>query len=87
MDRASLLVKLSEIVSPNPREVGEDYGLTHKNWDSMAILSALLAIEEVTGLQMEGEGLAGCTTVRDVLDRVAGEWEQRQAPGPAASAS
>jgi acyl carrier protein len=77
MDRAVLLSKLRDIVTTDPTAVvGEEFVLTHKNWDSMAILSALLVIEEVAGLQMEGEPLAGCRCVKEVLDAVETEWQR-----------
>lgn len=37
------------------------------NWDSLAVVSALVAIDEVTGVFVDTEELRNCASVRDVL--------------------
>lgn len=84
MNRPELLSRLHDVVTTDRTVVvDEDFVLTHKNWDSMAILTALLAIEEVAGLQMNGDPLAECHRMGEVLDIVEAEW--RKANGPAAA--
>jgi len=61
------MIKLAEILElPS---VEETTLLT--NWDSLTVLSAMIAIDEANGCQVSGQSLSDCSTVLDVL-RLAG---------------
>jgi acyl carrier protein len=67
MDRNELLLKLSDTLQVNADEINEDFALDSEIWDSLAILSAIAAIDEVCGITVPAKELKACLKVGDVF--------------------
>ena len=68
--KAELTNKIADILELTSAETNQMTPLT--NWDSLAVVSAMIAIDEVCGRSVLGQDLANCETVGDVL-KLAGE--------------
>ncbi|MBU0608183.1 MAG: acyl carrier protein, partial [Armatimonadetes bacterium] len=59
---------LAEILEVDEVEVNADLNLTElETWDSLAVVSAIVAIQQIYGVNLEAAALADCETVGDVL--------------------
>jgi acyl carrier protein len=54
---------LAAILEVDPGELHDGFELHSGNWNSLAIVSAIVLIDEQFGVTIEGEKLRGCTSV------------------------
>lgn len=54
---------LAAILEVDPGELHEDFILHNDNWNSLAIVSAIVLLDEHFGIAIPGEKLRLCTTV------------------------
>lgn len=79
-----MLAELSKIleVPVTPQTI-----LAETNWDSMSVVMAVAAVDDICGTPVDGMKLADCATVADVL-RLAGLGEEQTiGPGDVGSLS
>lgn len=67
MERQVLLKELAVILQEEPAAMSPDFILTGANWDSVAVMSTIAMIDDITGLTVSGGALIECQTVSDVL--------------------
>jgi acyl carrier protein len=73
------LSKLAEILQADQQAVGRSFPLTSANWDSLAVVSAILLIDEVYSITIPAKSLAQCTSVGALLDLVLAKVAEAQA--------
>ena len=54
---------LAAILEVEPTELHMDYGLDRDNWNSLAIVTAIVLIDEQFGINIEGDKLRQCYSV------------------------
>jgi acyl carrier protein len=59
---------IAEALELDISEVSEDLALDPEdNWDSVALLSAISEIDSQYGIQLDGEELASCRKISEIL--------------------
>lgn len=71
--QAAFLEELAEMFEVAPEAVTPEFALTEDNWDSMAVVGAIAAIDECFGVTVDGDALRECQSVGDVLALVQGK--------------
>ena len=63
---------IAEALEMDVDDVNEGFALDPEdNWDSVALLSAISAIDTQYGIQLNGEKLAGCRSLSEVFELIA----------------
>jgi len=57
---------LAEIFETDPASIGPDFNLLEHGWDSLAIISCVVLIDDLHGVLVGGADLARCVTVADL---------------------
>jgi len=70
MNQDDLMLKLADVLQANSLEVNEHFVLNDDNWDSVGLLGAIAAIDEVYHVTVPANELKGCKTVGAVLKLV-----------------
>jgi acyl carrier protein len=63
MSKEAFMEDLAAILEVDPTELHMDYGLDRDNWDSLAIVTAIVLIDEQFGINIEGDKLRQCSSV------------------------
>jgi acyl carrier protein len=66
MGKEVFMEDLAAIFEIEPTELNMDYGLDRNNWNSLAIVAAIVLIDEQFGINIEGDKLRGCASVGDL---------------------
>ncbi len=78
--KQQLLTGIAEILEV-PAVVPETVLAEAGNWDSLAIVCTIALIDEKAGVEVDGQALAACVTVADVLKPVGVREQQTIEPG------
>lgn len=63
------LTELAELLEVEPSEMGDNYLLNdNNNWDSLALVSVILMIDEYFQFSLSNESLRKVTTVGELLN-------------------
>jgi acyl carrier protein len=63
MDNSQFKEDLAAILEVEPEEVTDDLELHSGNWNSLSIVSAIVLIDELFGVAIDGEKLRQCQNV------------------------
>ncbi len=63
MSKEAFMEDLAAIFELEPTELTMDYGLDRDNWNSLAIITAIVLIDEQFGINIEGDKLRQCSSV------------------------
>ena len=63
MDNQQFIEDLAAILEVEPEELHADFPFTRDNWNSLAIVSTIVLIDEQFGVAVEGEKLRECPSV------------------------
>lgn len=66
MSKEVFMEDLAAIFEIEPSELNMDYGLDRNNWNSLAIVAAIALIDEQFEINIEGDKLRQCSSVRDL---------------------
>lgn len=77
MDKAAFLADMAEIIEvDDPSELTDDFALgADTNWDSMAVVATIAAIDEHFDVRVPGEALRNCGSIGELLQIIAGRVE------------
>lgn len=75
MEKQPFLEDLANILEVEPAVLNEDFKLDEGNWDSLAVVAAIAAIDENFNITVNGEALGECATVRELLDLIQSKVE------------
>ena len=70
MTNDSFLVELAAILEVDPGELSESFELTIDNWDSLAIVTTIVLIDEQFGVIIQGDILGECTSIGELLTAI-----------------
>lgn len=63
MSKEAFMEDLAAILEVEPTELHMDYRLDRDNWNSLAIVTAIVLIDEQFGINIEGDKLRQCSSV------------------------
>jgi acyl carrier protein len=63
MGKESFMEDLAAILEVEPAELHEGFELDRDNWNSLAIVTAIVLLDEEFGITIEGEKLRECASV------------------------
>jgi acyl carrier protein len=78
MDRSKFMGKLSEVLQVDSDMLTEDFKLDDEIWDSLAVMSAIAAIDEVYGVTVPAKPLKNCINVRDIFPLIETQLKQEK---------
>jgi acyl carrier protein len=61
---------LAAILEAEPGELTFDFPLHNDNWNSLAIVSAIVLLDEHFGIAIPGEKLRSCTTIGELIQMI-----------------
>jgi acyl carrier protein len=67
MSELTFLTKLAQILQLNEEALSEQVELNSENWDSLAIMATISAIDEEFDISVPTSHLVECTSVGDLL--------------------
>ena len=70
MDNQVFMEDLAAVLEVEPEELQADFPFTRDNWNSLAIVSTIVLIDEQFGVAVEGEKLRECTSVGGLLELI-----------------
>ena len=70
MDNQEFIADLAAILEIEPEEVHNELVLNNDNWNSLAIVSAIVLIDEHLGIAIEGDKLRACSSVGELLSLI-----------------
>jgi acyl carrier protein len=68
MDTQLFFERMAEILEVPPGAVSADFRLAEGQWDSVAVMSTIALIDELSGAAVSGEQMNACATVGDLLE-------------------
>jgi acyl carrier protein len=77
MENLQFVEDLAAVLEVEPEELQSDFAFTKDNWNSLAIVTTIVLIDEQFGVAVEGEKLRQCSTVGAL-------WELIQSAAPTA---
>jgi acyl carrier protein len=63
MEKKAFMEDLAAVLEVEPAELCEDLELNRDNWNSLAIVSAIVLLDEQFGITIEGDKLRECSSV------------------------
>lgn len=57
---------IADILDINKNDLKDDFILDENNWDSLAIISTAAAIDEIYGIEINGNDLENCKNFKDL---------------------
>ena len=70
MEKQAFLEDLSNILDVEASELNDNYPLNEGNWESLAVVGAISAIDEYFDVIIDGEALAKCASVGELLQLI-----------------
>ena len=61
---------MAEILEVEKDEIHADFSLVSANWDSLAVLSTMAAIDDIFDHSVSGDALYDCKTIGEVVSIV-----------------
>jgi acyl carrier protein len=68
MDAQLFYARMAEILEVPPGAVSPDFHLAEGQWDSVAVMSTIALIDELSGAAVSGEQMNACATAGDLLE-------------------
>ena len=72
MSKEAFMEDLANILEIDLSELNDDFVLDSENWNSLSIVTAIVAIDEHFGLTIEGEKLRQCDTIGKLMQLIQG---------------
>lgn len=63
MGRETFMEDLASVLEVDPVDLSESFELNRDNWNSLAIVTTIVLIDEQFGATIEGDKLRECTSV------------------------
>jgi acyl carrier protein len=73
MSKEAFMEDLANILEIDLLELNDDFVLDSDNWNSLSIVTAIVAIDEHFGLTVEGEKLRQCDNVGKLIQLIQGK--------------
>lgn len=70
MSKEEFIEDLAAIFEVETEELHDDFVLDKNNWNSLAIISAIVLIDEQYGITIEGDKLRECLSVGGLLQLI-----------------
>ena len=70
MSKEEFIEDLAAIFEVDIEELHDDFVLDKNNWNSLAIISVIVLIDEQYGITIEGDKLRECMSVDDLLQLI-----------------
>ena len=70
MNNQQFMEDLAAVLEVEPEELQVDFPFTRDNWNSLAIVSTIVLIDEQFGVAVEGEKLRDCSSVGVLLELI-----------------
>lgn len=67
MDREAFLAEVAQILEVGVGDLKDDLALTDENWDSLAQVSVLLALDQYSDRKVAVDELSKCKSFRDLM--------------------
>jgi len=64
------LVKLAQILGVSREKIDEQFKLDYGNWDSLALVGTIVAIDEQFGITVPTKQLIACASVGDLMESI-----------------
>ena len=73
METTEFFARLAEVFDISADTITESYAVTEEDWDSLAAMAVMAAIDEIYDVVVPVKEIVKCRTVGDILRLVAAE--------------